>query len=515
MKLDRVFLIQPKISLGENVVPYHPLVGLGVIAEFLEQNGKQYDIVDMQLGHSFRYLKKKIRKFAPHLIGISLMTFRYLDNYNLISNVKKAFPKIPIVTGGPHVMTFGKKLLEQCQAVDFAVYGEGEETLLELCNGKELSQIRGLIYRKDDHVIFNGPRNNIIDPDTLAFPKYRKWELDKYVENYLPPKFMVDMPKKANNRMIALFTSRGCPFSCIFCLHAFGRRWRGKSARLLADEIEYWYKKGYRQFPIIDDNFTLDKERVYELAEEIKRRGLTNLKLSAPSGLRADAVNKDLLKVMKETGFNNVSLAVESASPKVLEIMKKGETIATIEKAIRDSIDVGLEVTLFFVIGTPGETIDDVKTSINFAKKFPIDARFYNLIPYPNTELFDIVDKSGSFITQPEVYLNYSSLFVHTVYETPEIPSSERDRLIKEEYEVKKRIREKCYRKDYGTIGLMWAKLTFLILPIMTFVWNLSPPLYRLCVKIYGVYRKIIVAAYKRRMKLRSKIEAAAHSVAE
>lgn len=497
MGFKRVFLIRTKTKFGENVIPYIPTIGMGIIAEILEQNGKGYDIVDMQLGYSFRHLKKKIQKFKPDLIGLDMITFRYKDNYKLIRKIKKKFPKIPIVVGGSHVMTVGTRLLGECKAVDFAIYGEGEETIPDLCNKSDLSKVKGLLYRKNDKVMFTGPRAPINDLDKIPFPRYRKWPLNKYIDNLLAPKFMKEMPKGVNYKMMPLFTSRGCPYSCIFCMHAFGFKWRGRSAKNIADEIEYWYKKGYRQFPVVEDNFTFDKKRVYELAKEIKKRGMANLHLSTPTGLRGDQVDKNLLKVMKEMGFRNLSFAVESASQKVLNLMKKGEKIETIERSIKDALALGYEIGLFFVLGTPGETIEDVKETIRFANKFPVDARFYNLIPYPHTELFNIVDKNGYFLERPEVYLNHSSRFYTTVYSTPEVSAKERDKLVAEMYKVKEKIRNRSYYEEYGLAGLIWSKITFITPPIMTFVWNLSPSLYRFFVKVYTIYRKSLVKKYK------------------
>jgi len=497
MTFNRIFLIQTKTRYGLNVTPYHPTIGLGIIAEILEQNGKEYDIMDMQLGYSFRHLKKKIRKFKPDLIGLDMMTFRYRDGYKLIRKIKKSFPKIPIVVGGPHVMTAGTRLLEECKTVDFAIYGEGEKTIIDLCNKSDLSKIPGLLYRENGEVRFIVPREPIKDLDKIPFPRYRKWQLNKYIDNFLAPKFQKEMPKEANDKMMTLFTSRGCPYRCIFCMHAFGHKWRGRSAKNIADEIEYWYKKGYRQFPVVEDNFTFDRKRVYELAKEIKKRGMTNLHLSAPTGLRGDMADKDVLKVMKEMGFRNISFAVESASQKVLNLMKKGESIGTIERAIRDALELGYEIGLFFVLGTPGETTEDVKETIRFANKFPIDARFYNLIPYPNTELYDIIDKKGYFLKRPEVYLNCSSRFYTTVYSTPEISAKKRDEIVANVYKVKEKIRNRSYYDEYGISGLLWSKITFITPPIMTFVWNLSPNLYRFFVKIYKIYRKSLVKKYR------------------
>lgn len=157
-----------------------------------------------------------------------------------------------------------------------------------------------------------------------------------------------------------ILSSRGCPFSCIFCpvSLAIGKRLRVRSAGNVVDEVDYWFKikKGYRRFSILDDNFTFYKERTIAICDEIKKRGLKNIILRCGNGIRADKVDREVLEKMKEAGFTYVSYGVESGSERVLKILKKGETIEQIENAIKTSTELGFDVTLFFVIGAPYET---------------------------------------------------------------------------------------------------------------------------------------------------------------
>jgi hypothetical protein len=144
----------------------------------------------------------------------------------------------------------------------------------------------------------------------------------------------------------------------------------------------------------------------------------------------------------------------------------------------------------------------DVEMSKKFALRFPIDARFYNLIPYPNTELYDIVDKNNYFIRRPEDYLNDVSRFGEDApYETPELSAKQKDKIIKDVYNIKKKIRIDTYRKEYGFLGWIWAHLTFLILPVMTFIWNLSPNLYDSLKKMYFIFRDSLTRRYVRKSR--------------
>jgi radical SAM superfamily enzyme YgiQ (UPF0313 family) len=319
-------LIDPKKPLG--ILPEEPHPGIGYLSEFLTSNGIENYVIDMRLGYTLKKLMKKIKEINPDLIGITLMTLRHDIAIKIIEKIKSNF-NCKIVVGGPHVSLFRKKVLEECKA-DFAIKHEGEYTLLELCQGKNLKNIKGLIYRNGNKIIENPDRPFIENLDTLPFPKYRKFELEKYPDIFTFKKNI--MIKKS----IPIITSRGCPFNCIYCpvKTVMGNKWRVRSAENVAEELKYWYKMGYRIFEFWDDNFTLDKKRVYKICDLIKKNNLVNLQLSISNGIRADTVDKRLLKRMKEVGFNHIAFGVEAGNNKILKIIRKGETIETIEIAI-------------------------------------------------------------------------------------------------------------------------------------------------------------------------------------
>ena len=135
-----------------------PELGLGYIAQYLVQNGFEYDVLDMNLGYTFEDLANKINTFKPDLIGVATKTYRYKDAFAFINSIKERFPNIKIVVGGSHVSIFNEKTLHDCKSIDFGVVKEGEETFLELCQGKKLSEIKGLVYREGDKILFTGDR---------------------------------------------------------------------------------------------------------------------------------------------------------------------------------------------------------------------------------------------------------------------------------------------------------------------------------------------------------------------
>ncbi|MGR3173256.1 MAG: B12-binding domain-containing radical SAM protein [Candidatus Scalindua sp.] len=418
MQIGRVLLVKP-IYYGSHYGDIWLPTGLAYISEALIKANIDNRIIDMGLGYSLNDLKKEIEKYKPQLIGISMMSFGYKHNYEMIKHIKNSYTSIPIVVGGPHMSTLREEVLRGCQSIDFGIALEGEESIIELCQGNKLfSEIKGLLFRDDSGDIrYSGDREFISDLDQNGFPSYSKTELDKY------------------SRSVNIVTSRGCPYHCIYCpVHlAIGRKFRVRSYKSVVEELRYWYERGYRQFGIADDNFSLIRKRVVDICDEIERQGLTGLKISCGNGLRADKVDRDLLARMKEVGFCYIAFGVEGGNNKVLSALRKSEKIETIEQAIKDALDLDYMVTLFFLLGSPGETKADVEDSVRLATKYPVyDVRFYNLIPFQNTELYAWVSKNKYFRKDPVQFISEASHWVNDpIFETPELPIKERKKLYK------------------------------------------------------------------------------------
>jgi len=453
MRFKRILLIYPQYpeshyNQGRNtLLP----IGLGIIGEMVELEGVDYEMVDLGLGYNLNYLNQRIKDYRPSALGISMMTFKYKHMYSLLEKIKENQTSLKIIVGGPHLTAWGKKVLEECPAVDFGVSSEGEKTIRELCQGKELSAIKGLYYRDRNNIFFTGQREVIENLDSIPFPKYNNFELTKY------------------HRTIQINSSRGCPYECIFCQSAsmLGKKWRSRSAGNITDELEYWYKKNYRHFIFIDDNFTLDKNRIYQLCTQIEERFKRELYLSAP-GIRVDLVNRDLLKRMKEVGFEYIAFGVEAGNNKVLKALKKGFSITQAEMAVKDAVELGYIVKLYFMVGSPHETLLDIKDSINFALRYSIyDANFSSLMPIPETELIDWVRENGRLLTPPEVYLNdYAEFERIPHFDAPGMSLKERKYALclteRVRGKIQRRFREKKLREKlarFGLLGIFGAKI--------------------------------------------------------
>ena len=433
MRFKRVLLVSPPTSsyLGAARPPQN----LGYLAQALLEAGIDYDVLDMRLGYGLKHLIKKIREYEPDLIGITMVSLEYLRTYALISDVKRLFPTVKIVVGGPHVTVLHDQVLRECTDIDYGVVYEGEGTLVDLCQNTLVEkEVKGLLWRTSDDIVYNGNRPFPKELDSIPFPRYEKFELKKYIR---------EMPFNS---------SRGCPLKCIFCPNKMiTKKFRWRSAMNVVDEIEYWYQKGYRIFNYDDDNFGFFKDRVYEICDEIEKRGILNAEFRCSNGLRADKVDRPLLTRMKAVGFSYIAFGVDGGNNKMLRYNKKGETIEEIEQAIKDATDLGFDVKIFVITGMPHETMEDIEDSIRLVLKYPVKRVILNNpIPYPGTELFETVKENGWFIKQPEEYLNRVTENENIpVFTTPELSSEDRMVVLKRIRKVEKQVTREAVRRIY------------------------------------------------------------------
>lgn len=434
MRFEKVLLISPPSAsrYGGLRVP----AGVGYVAQALYDNSIEYDYVDMRIGYNWRHLHKKLYKFKPDLIGVSMITVGYKTTYKLISDLKRLLPEVKVVVGGHHVTILKEKVLEACNDIDFGVVADGERTMVDLCeNNISYEDMKGLIFRKDGQIIYTGDRPTIDNLDEYAFPRYHNFRMNDY------------------SRQIPIMSSRGCVYQCTFCPNKLiGRKFRVRSVMSFVNEIEYWYTKGIRQFAIDDDNFTLQKKRVYEICDEIEKRDLRDLFIRCSNGIRADRVDRQLLIRMKAIGVREVGFGVDGGNNRVLAHLKKGERIETIERAIKDACELGLDVKMFIIVGTPHETKADIEDSIRLATKYPVArVNFNNAIPYPGTEMYDYVLKHNLFIIPPEEYLNAVAEDKGIpVFETPELSKEDRMKILKRCHRLERKVMKNTAFRMYG-----------------------------------------------------------------
>ena len=419
-----------------------PVGGIGYLSEFLSYHGIDNDVIDLGLYYQgdlsapISLLRQRIKEVKPDLVGFQVMTYRRDIPGTIIDEIES--PDYDIIIGGVYVSTVRAQAMDEFQT-DYAIKLEAEYPLLELCQSKDLDKIDNLIFRDSDQVIENKDRPFITDLDSVPFPRYTKFELSKYSLSCMP-----------------IISSRGCPYQCIFCSNppTMGRRFRARSAENVFQELLHWYRKGYREFDFLDDVFTLRKERVYQICDLIEQHGLHHLTLHCTNGVRADLVDRELLKRMKKVGFRMVNFGVEVGNNRMLKIIKKGETIEQIEEAIKIACELDLNVGICFTVGEPEETEADVRDSFNFALKYPVTwANFYNIVPYPRTELFDWIKRNNYFVGDWQERLNYDGVFDEPFFETPELPLEKRKELLKAGAKVGDEVRKRALLRSVRKLG--------------------------------------------------------------
>jgi anaerobic magnesium-protoporphyrin IX monomethyl ester cyclase len=295
--------------------------------------------------------------------------------------------------GGPHASFLPSETLRKCPQLDIVCVGEAERTIHELAQAVEdkmsLSNVRGIVYRSGNHIVEAPPQPLINDLDSLPFPARRLLPMNQYTV----------LGKKTTIGHV--ITSRGCPFNCIFCASSllFGRKFRARSPKNVIDEIEEVvsdYNPDTLEFT--DDLFTLNRRRVEAICDEMKTQGID---IPWACSSRVDTISRELLTKMREAGCTFIFYGVESGSQRILNQMRKGIRLGQIEDAVRWTKEIGIETLASFIIGWPNETMDDIKNTLNFAKRLDTDYVEFNLAtPYPGTELYRLVKKERLLLTE-------------------------------------------------------------------------------------------------------------------
>lgn len=355
-------------------------MGLAYIAAVLEKEGIEVQVQDFLVAtYSPEKSARKIAEYAPEIVGINSVTLNYPIASKILHDCKRLDGNIVTVIGGPHVSFTPRETLEEAPWIDVVVMGEGEYTMLEIAQGKELRDIDGIAFRENNRTIVNKPRQWIENLDELPHPARGLFPLSKY---------------RALLNKCGLITSRGCPFNCIFCVghKMVGKRARFRNPKLIVDEIEEILNNGFKAINIVDDLFTINRKHVYAVCDEIMTR---KLKFDWTVFSRVDTVNRELLARMKEAGCYFICYGVESGNKQILDTAKKKITPQKTKEAVKLSKEAGIRPLASFIIGLPGETKETLHQTVDFAKELGTDYGFHLLAPFPGTEVRDKANEYG------------------------------------------------------------------------------------------------------------------------
>lgn len=402
--------------------------GLGLLSAVLSKAGMESFVLDMNNSNlgmqmigeisklekaDFGLIKTEIETRNPDFVCLPVLSVLASAVEGIAGFVKSEFPGKQVVVGGPHLSFEGEKFLEESGA-DFGIVGEGEKSIIELIEGKKKpSEIDGLIYRqRDGKLARTGSREPEKNLDSLPFPNY-----DNFSSVIKNNGKVADYP---------LTTSRGCPYMCVFCCSHIitGRTWRARSPENVVSELVHAKQKyGIKTVAILDDNFTLDRDRAFRICDLIVEKKL-NLEMRCLSGVRADKLDMELLKKMKEAGFSHLSIGIESVNPVVFAAVKKGESVEVIKAAIENAKKVGIKINGFFVIGLPYSTYETDLESIRFVKEAKITSWWSIATPFPHTELWNWVSENGRWLRD---FKNAAPSAVEEIaFDTQEYPAEKR-----------------------------------------------------------------------------------------
>lgn len=395
----RILLINPPREnelLGNNPAiideerGYNPPLGLLYLAGYLERfTGHHVEVLDAQVEElSYDQLRQEIARHQPNVVGLTTMTFTLIDVLKTARLVKEIDPSTQVVLGGPHVHLYPEETLAFPE-VDYLVLGEGEVPFAQLLerigDPVGLAQVGGIAFRHNGETVITSIRALEADLDALPFPA-----------RHLTPYKKYSSVIAKRSPITTMFTSRGCPYKCIFCDRPhLGKQFRARSASNVVDEIEACERIDIHEFLVYDDTFTIQRQRVLDICDEIIRR---KLEIGWDIRARVNTVDEEMLRKLRQANCERVHYGVEAGTDRVLKILQKGITLEQTLQAFAMTRKAGISTLAYFMIGAPTETREEILQTIEFAKRLAPDFVHITIVtPFPGTQLYAMGLEQGQF----------------------------------------------------------------------------------------------------------------------
>lgn len=415
-----------------------PALGPLYLLSMLEKEGIDGRLFDARIDCE---ALDRLIEFRPDLVGISAATAGYNRGLAAARKVKEHFSEVPVAFGGPHPTAMPESVIRE-PWVDFVFTHEAELPFAALCKAHmggspskaSLLEIENLLFMDSGRVVKTKRRDYLssAELDMLPMPAFHRMDLEKYFNNTQTHGLF-----RKGNRILPVMSSRGCPNTCTFCCRMMGRRMRVRSPEGLIQEIQYLRDRyGIDEVYFEDDNFTVLRDRALDILERFARLE-PPLYLKFANGIRADQVDRELLIAMKNARVYSLSFGIESGSVSTLTKMKKNLDLDKARSNVMIARSMGFLVGSNCIIGYPGETPQDIRESLDFFFKLPLDSMaIVNLIPFPGTEAREVAEREGCLSQEAQDWDNYyfSINDPITLIETPQLSGEETRRLVKQAY---------------------------------------------------------------------------------
>ncbi len=408
MNISLIKVREPSVGIPEVTPP----LGIMYLAGYLRKNRPGKDnirIFDCSV-QGTDYVVENLKDADIVCLSSTNRDGLYLSK--VIKHIRKANTGCRLILGGPIVSSLMDELFDHFD-IDCAVAYEGERTFLEIIEKYDggsvpFENIKGVVY-KDEGIKFTGRRESIANiDDEIPFPA---WDLvieSTLAEEYWKRKSFAFY--RINNKYMALFSSRGCPYGCIYCHDMFTKRFRAHSAERVVSELEHLYTRyGITDFEFHDDTFNYDRDRVRKICDLIIEKGL-KINMYFPNGLRADRLEKDIIEKLAKAGTKVMCFAIETVSDRLQKLLHKNLKFDNINSMIQIAVDNGIHAEGFFMFGLPTETKEEMLATIDFAAKSPLHSAAVSITtPQKGTELFSKYIGDNCSQVLGEDYYDYSN----------------------------------------------------------------------------------------------------------
>jgi radical SAM superfamily enzyme YgiQ (UPF0313 family) len=397
-----------RLRLGEETIP-----GMGVLVLAAVARGRGYNVhlVDAkQPGSTVEEVSRRIAALRPDYLGLSATTVSVTNGGRIAERVKALRPGAVTILGGAHVSAIPERTLEAFRSIDYGIAGEGEIALFELLarldRGAAVDDVPGLAFRRDGTVRTNPRAAYIDDLDALPVPA---WDL---LADF-PHRFQPSLFSSPRTPVATLLTSRGCPFSCVFCdRSASGRVGRMHSVEYVVRLCRYLAERGVRHIIFVDDLFTVRKPRVVELCRAFLDAGFD---FSWSCNSHPNLLDLETMKLMKRAGCWQIAYGIESGSQRVLDVVKHEVRIAKMRETLRMTRAAGIRAKGYVMIGHPTEGLDSLAETAAFLKVVELDlCQITKFTPYPGTPAYSRIRQYGAFTEDWERMNAMNFMFIPT-----------------------------------------------------------------------------------------------------